>query len=841
MNQDNNRPNLSELLQANEYKSEVEVCPGCENHCTVKLFHFQNGNTFFSGNNCEKVYSNTTEGTRKGINMFAEKYRLLFKKTDISVPADAPVIGIPRGLGMYENFPFWKVLFAKCGFRVEVSSPSSNKQYESGLRSIMADNICFPAKLMHGHIQELIRKKVDRIFYPYVVYERKEDEKSRNSYNCPIVAGYSDVIKSSMDPAHKAGIPFDAPVITFSSKKLTMESCLAYLKTLGVSETVAAQAVAAAIQAQDDYLAELTRHANEILAAAIRENRMVILLAARPYHIDPLIEHKISHAIADMGIDVITENVAAVAGAGVYDELNAITQWSYPNRIFKAAYFVGNSTYPNLHLVQLTSFGCGPDAFILDEVGAILKRYRKNHTILKIDDVNNIGSLRLRVRSLVESVTMAGGGRENKAPLPYVTTRTFTKQERRRTLLAPYFAEGYSEFFPSLFKVAGYRLITLPTGTQEAAETGLKYANNEVCYPATLVIGSIMNALQSGDYDPTDVAVIMTQTGGQCRASNYYALIKNAMVSAGFQDVPVISLALSASVTATQPGFTIPFRRVLNITVNTVLYADCLAKLYHAAVVRERVKGGAARLRQKYTEEALPIIEANDSKGLQKLLKEAVRDFTEATDQSRQVPVIGLVGEIYVKYNGFSNKFVINWLEEHGVEVVPPALIGFLTTGFANNPINRKLHIKEVKFPEWLNNFVYNILWKKIRKFNDICAPFPFYRPLTSIFEDAKLAEKVVNMAGDFGEGWFLPGEICHLAETGIQNVVSLQPFGCIANHIISKGVEKKLKQLYPQLSLLFLDFDSGTSEANVFNRLHFMVENCRKQIENQELTLIKA
>ena len=835
MNQDN-RPTLSNLLQANDYQSEIEVCPGCENHCTVRLFHFQNGNTFFSGNNCEKVYSNTAEGTRKGINMFTEKYRLLFRKSDISVPADAPVIGIPRGLGMYENFPFWKTLFARCGFRVELSSPSNNKQYESGLRSIMADNICFPAKLMHGHINELIQKKVNRIFYPYVVYERKEDEKSRNSYNCPIVAGYSDVIKSSMNPAQQAGIPFDTPVITFSDRKLTHKSCLAYLKSLGVSTDTATAAVEAAIRAQDDYLAELTRRANEILTAAVRENRMVILLAARPYHIDPLIEHKISHAIADMGIDVITENVAAVSGAGVYDELNAVTQWSYPNRIFKAAYFVGNSIYPNLHLVQLTSFGCGPDAFILDEVGTILKRYHKNHTILKIDDVNNIGSLRLRVRSLVESVTTAGGNSSSSTvPVPYVTTRTFTQQERRRTLLAPYFAEGYSEFFPSLFKVAGYRLVTLPTGSQEAAETGLKYANNEVCYPATLVIGSIMNALQSGDYDPMDVAVIMTQTGGQCRASNYYALIKNAMVSAGFQDVPVISLALSSSVTATQPGFTIPFRKVLGITVSTILYADCLAKLYHASVVREKVKGIAAALRQKYTEEALPIIEARDSRGLQRLLRRAVTEFTGAIDTNKQVPVIGLVGEIYVKYNGFSNKFVINWLEEHGVEVVPPALIGFLTTGFANNHINRQLNIKEVNFPKWLNDFVYNILWKKIRTFNDICAPFPFYRPLTSIFEDAKLAEKVVNLAGDFGEGWFLPGEICHLAETGVENVVSLQPFGCIANHIISKGVEKKMKQLYPQLSLLFLDFDSGTSEANVFNRLHFMVENCKKQLESQQ------
>lgn len=781
------------------------------------------------------MYSNTQQEQRRGTNMFAEKYRMLFGKPEEELPADAPTIGIPRGLGIYENYPFWKTLFTECGLRPVLSKPSSNSLYESGLRAIMADNICFPAKLMHGHINDLIAQKVDRIFYPYVVYERKEDEKSGNSYNCPIVAGYSDVIKSSMDPAQKAGIPFDAPVITFNNPKLMQKSCWAYLQTLNVPKEVAFRAIDRAWQAQNDYLSALTRRGNEILEAAIREKRMVILLAGRPYHIDPLIEHKISHAIADMGIDVITENTAAVKGAEVYNELNAMSQWSYPNRIFKAAYFVGKHPYRNLHFVQLTSFGCGPDAFILDEVNAVLKRFHKNHTILKIDDVNNIGSLRLRVRSLVESVSGFGqpvGAVDEQGaniPAPYVTTRLYTQKERRRTLIGPYFAEGYSEFFPSIFKVAGYKLITLPVGNQQAAEMGLRYANNEVCYPATIVVGSIMTALLSGEYDLNDVAIIMTQTGGQCRASNYYSLIKNALVSAGMQDIPVVSLALSASVKASQPGFTIPWRKVLGITVNTVLYADCLAKLYHAAVVREKVPGSVKQLRQQYTERALPLIEARNSKGLRQLLSEAVADFTAAIDTAKQVPVIGLVGEIYVKYNGFSNKYVVNWLEEHGVEVVPPALIGFLTTGFANNHINRRLNIKEVSFPGWLNDFVYNRLYKMIRQFNQICAPFPFYRPLTHVYEDARLAEQVVNMAGDFGEGWFLPGEICHLAENGVSNVISLQPFGCIANHIISKGVEKRLKQVYPQLNLLFLDFDSGTSEANVFNRLHFMVENCKQ------------
>ncbi|MCQ2286048.1 MAG: acyl-CoA dehydratase activase-related protein [Bacteroidales bacterium] len=826
---------IDQLLSANSYESELKICPGCENHCTVKLFHFQNGNTFFSGNNCEKIYSNTSVGQRKGTNMFVEKFQLLFKKTEKELSKEAPTIGLPRGLGMYENYPFWHTLFTECGFRTVLSNASSNKQYESGLRSIMADNICFPAKLMHGHINDLIKKKVDRIFYPYVIFEKKEDEKSRNSYNCPIVAGYSDVIKSSMDPTNNANIPFDAPVITFNNSKLLQKSCYAYLKTLGIDKATSHRAVNAAIEAQNNYLNKLTQRGNEILEQAIKENRMVILLAARPYHIDPLIEHKISHAIADMGIDVITENAASICGADVYNELNAMSQWSYPNRIFKAAYFVGKHGYRNLHFIQLTSFGCGPDAFILDEVNAILKRFKKNHTILKIDDVNNIGSLRLRVRSLVESVK----GTEKEAvstneikPTPYITTRTYTQAERRRTLIAPYFAEGYSEFFPSVFKVAGYNLITLPTGDQTAAEVGLRYANNEVCYPATIVVGSIMNALLSGKYNPADVAIIITQTGGQCRASNYYSLIKNALVSSGLQDIPVISLALSASVAATQPGFTIPWKKVLNIAINTILYADCLTKLYHSSVIREKIPGSALALKQKYTKAACPIIEANNSKGLRKLLSEAVREFTSSIDCEKKVPLIGVVGEIYVKYNGYSNKFVINWLEEHGVEVVPPALIGFLTTGFANNHINRELNIKESKFPAWVNDLVYNILFKKIKQYNKICSSFPFYHPLTPIFQDAQLAQQIVNMAGDFGEGWFLPGEICHLAENGINNIVSLQPFGCIANHIISKGVEKRIKQVYPNLSLLFLDFDSSTSEANVFNRLHFMVENCKNEIE---------
>ncbi len=847
---------LNKLLQSNEYTESLEQCVGCANHCQVKLFRFKNGKVFASGNNCEKMYANSRETIHKGVNMFAEKYRRLFSvlakqttkdeehRTKNSSTANGVsgsafsseavqrsiTIGIPRALGIYENFPFWNTLFTQCGFRVVLSSQSTYKQFEKGVQSIMADNICFPAKLMHGHIMELIEKKVDRLFYPYVVFEQKEDQQSKNSFNCPIVTAYADVLKSSIDPEKNYGIPLDSPVVSFKDEKLLTASCLEYLHGLGVPKKVARAAIQQAIEAQQNYLAGLMTRAEEILQKAQDEGRMVILLAGRPYHTDPLIEHKIAQAIADMGVDVITEHVALRTGQGVYEELHAVTQWAYPNRVFKAAYFVGESVYPNLHMVELTSFGCGPDAFILDEVNAILGRYQKNLTILKIDDVNNIGSLKLRVRSLIESVGSSEvQKRRSSEKLPFQTTRPFLEEDRQKTILAPYFAEGYSEFLPAAFKLAGYNLVNLPTGNQEAAEEGLKYANNDVCYPATIVVGSIMLALQSGKYDLKNTAVIITQTGGQCRATNYYSLLKNALVAAGMEYIPVLSFATGSGVHNTQPGFHIDYKKLGRIILHTAAYADALARLYYAAAPRELHKGAAARLRKQYIEAAFPLIEDNNHGAIKQLMRYAVQDFNRIIDPTKQVPVMGLVGEIYVKYNSFSHKHVTRWLVEQGIEIVPPSIIEFFSTTFVNNHANRELHIKKEKRPLWLTDALYRYIRHVVRQYDEICADFPFYRPSHSIFDIAEKSKQVISTAADFGEGWFLPGEICDLAENGVNNVISLQPFGCIANHIISKGIEKKIKSIYPKLNLLFLDFDSSTSEANVYNRLHFMVENAKR------------
>lgn len=822
---------LDKIIKNNHYESGIEVCPGCENHCTVKTFRFDGGRTFHSGNQCERIYGSDTEIGTNGVNMFVEKNRLLWNRSTKPVMPNGIRIGLPRGLGIYEDFPFWCTLLTACGFEVVLSKSSTNRLYEQGIRSVMADNICFPAKLMHGHILDLIDRHVDRILYPWVVFEHKEDSSSGNSYNCPIVSGYSDVLRSALNPEESYGIPLDAPVINFKDSKLLEQSITEYLATLGVASRKSKEALRKAVDAQERYLAELERRSQQVLQQAIVDGRTVILLAARPYHIDPLIEHKVSQAIADMGIDVITENVASHAGSDVYSNINALSQWAYPNRIFKAAWFTGRHPYANLHMVELTSFGCGPDAFILDEVRSILDRHHRNLTVLKIDDVNNIGSLKLRIRSLVESAAGVGYKTDNsdssihhsEQSTSSFTTAPFMPEDRRRTIIAPYFAEGYSEYLPTLFGMIGYRLECLPMADIDDAEQGLREANNDICYPATIVVGSIIRALKSGRYDLKNTAVAITQTGGQCRASNYYSLIKNAMVRNGFADVPVISVAMGG-LQNDQPGFSIPWLKVWRIALYTMLYADTLQKLYYPAAAREVKTGEARRLFDHYTAAAQPIVAAQDYRRLLHLLAEAVEAFTRAIDCSKNIQRVGLVGEIYVKYNSFSNKHVADWLMEHGVEVVPPALTPFFLKYFATVHADKRLNIRRPAVPTGLLGGAESIIQNMVRKFDRVGAAFPFYRPFEDVHDIYRLSTQVVNPAANFGEGWYLPGEICHLAESGIDKVVSVQPFGCIANHIISKGIEKRLKERYPNLSLLFLDFDSGTSEANVHNRLHFML-----------------
>ncbi len=819
---------LNDLTNFKGYTSEPFHCVGCENNCRVLKNKFSNGKIYYSGNKCEKVYTNKGEESRLAFNLSLFRNELAFKKS-LKRPAEKPytTIGIPRALNMFENFPFWYTLFTLNNIEVKSSSRSTFKIYEKGLHTVMADNICFPAKLTHGHIFDLAEKGVERIFFPYVIYEEKEPH-SNNSYNCPVVSGYSDVIRSAINPEKNFGTPFDSPVINFNDTALLKKACQKYLKEIlkeNFNVSGFENAFKQALTAKKAFADTVRERAIHTLNHAKDEKRFVILLAGRPYHNDPLIQHKISEIITSFGVDVITEDLLREDENDLVDS-HVIPQWSYMNRIMKAAQWVAN-TGQDVHFVQITSFGCGPDAFIVDEISDILKRKGKNLTLLKVDDVNNAGSLKLRIRSLIESLKFKNESESMSET--FETTPEFLLKDKNKTILVPYFSDFHSPFIPPTFKLMGYNMENMPPSDALSAELGLKYANNEVCYPATLVIGDCIRALQSGKYDLNNIAFAITQTGGQCRATNYIALIKKALLTAGYGNIPVVSVSIMNTINE-QSGFNLNVKNGARSVIYAVLYGDALSKMYYATAVREKEKGIAKKLRDEYLQKGIAFTEKKDANGLCRLLKEAAEAFNEAALE-KDVPRIGIVGEIFLKYNSFGHQYVVDWLVEQGIEPVIPALSEFFTQYFPNAKFNEK-HFLEHKRP--LKSKLFAFLGEKWmhnieKKIDKAASAFRYYEPNGNIHSEAKKAERIINLAAQFGEGWLIPAELASFAERNIFAAISIQPFGCIANHIVSKGIEKKVKDTYPDMNILFLDFDGGVSEVNVRNRLHFITRQVKR------------
>jgi predicted CoA-substrate-specific enzyme activase len=814
-----------ENLEAiNDYISKNTQCKGCENNCRISKFTFSNHNDFFSGNKCEKYFFNTGSQVHKGYNLFSFKNNLLVDRPTRTNAIPLLTIGIPRVLNMFENFPFWNTLFNECGINVELSDPSTMAIFEKGLGTVMSDSICFPAKMVHGHIYNLIDKKVDRIFYPLVLFEHNEFEESDNSFNCPLVSSYSDVIKSSINPMGNHQIPLDTPTFNFKNEKLLLKACEAYLKKFNVKEKTIRNALVKALEAQRFFKKQIRDKGAEVIRQSRKNNRLLVVLAGRPYHVDPLINQKTPEALADLGADVITEDAVPLDNKIKLNDLQIISQWSYTNRIYMAAKWVASQDH-HVQFIELNSFGCGPDAIVIDENTEILKSKGKALTQIRVDEITSTGSVRLRLRSMIESVKMMDL-HKNERKHERQNTPEFKPEDAGRVIIGPYFAYIYSELLPALFKLAGYQMINLPEPDKESLKYGLKYANNEICYPATIVVGDVLKALSTQEYNHNQIAVAITQTGGQCRASTYLSLIKKGMLSAGFKDIPVISLGTAGKTINPQSGFQVNWKKLLPVTFVSILFADSLAKMYHTAKAREISKGSARLLTDKYINEIIPVICRNDLKGILKKLEDAVSDFNKLSHKAEDIPAIGIVGEIYIKYSSFGHQFIVDWLNDQGIEVVIPPILDFFIQEFVNFDVNRKSNLAKSSWSDIIIYFLEQKANRYIKKVEKINKNYRYYRPLHKIRHIAKKAEQIVDLSAQFGEGWLIPAEIATFAEDGINHVISVQPFGCIANHVVAKGVEKRIKDLFPGMNILFLDFDADTSEVNVLNRLHFMVEN---------------
>ncbi|MBN2787624.1 MAG: 2-hydroxyacyl-CoA dehydratase [Paludibacteraceae bacterium] len=807
---------LENLDSIANYETTFTFCKACTNNCQVSVFHFPNGKKCYSGNKCEKVFTNNPEKQERGENIYEFKRNTIFNCAP-PIKDGGLRIGIPRILTIYENFPFWENLFRHSGFEVVLSNESTTKLYEKGSGTIMSDNICFPAKLSHGHIIDLAEQGVDRIFYPFILFEKEEFNQAHNCYNCPIVTAYSEVLQNI-----KTGIPLDSPAFSFKDEKLLKKACVNYLTSLSVKKRVAEKAFEIAQQAQLNHKEAIKNKNLEILAHAKQQQIPIILLVGHPYHTDPLIHQKMSDILSDLGVCVINEEVSAEKECESFrTEYFTISQWAYPNRILHAANWAVNQDIP-IHFVQMNSFGCGPDAIIVDEVKDILKRNNKSYTLIRIDEIASTGSIKLRLRSLVESIKLKDFTEQEKKP--FVTTRPFETNDKKKTILAPWFGDFYSPYVPVIFEQLGYHLVNLPKSSKHSLDTALKVMNNEICYPALLVVGDIISAIQSGNYDLENTVVAITQTGGQCRATNYIAMIKRSLVNAGYENIPVIAITTGGGTINNQPGFEFDFKKVLFTVFHCMFFSDALSRLYYATISRELVAGQTAALRDKYLEKSIALLREKKHKQLKELLKEAVAEFNAIPCTDKEVQVIGIIGEIYVKYNSFGNYGIVDWLLEQGVEVSIPPITNFFMQTFINAETKREQHIEAKGRWNGLSKLMEITINKYIDRYEKVLTKFVRYRPAENVREEAELASKTVNLLNQYGEGWLIPGEIAGYAKQGIKDIVCIQPFGCIANHVVGKGIEKKIKKEFPDINLLFLDFDYGTSEVNVHNRLHFML-----------------
>lgn len=832
---DRNLGSISSLLQQDELKGlQIEKsparCHGCENNCQLTINKLSDNRRFIYGNRCEKPLGGS-KGNNELPNLFDYKYKRVFEYSSLEIDEAARgIIGIPRVLNIYEHYPFWHTLFTSLGFSVQLSPRSSKQVYEKGIATIPSESVCYPGKITHGHIMALIEQGVKVIFYPSIPYEMKEDPSGDNHYNCPIVTSYPEVIKNNMDELSEYDVDFIHPFLNIDSRKSVVKQLLEALKRFDISEEEIQRAVEKAYQALSKFKEDIAKKGEETLAYIKEKGVKGIVVCGRPYHLDPEINHGLTRLITGEGLVVFTEDSVAHLGK-IERPLRVLDQWSYHNRLYRAASFV--KMEPNLELVQLTSFGCGLDAVTSDQVQEILEEAGKIYTLIKIDEGTNLGAIKIRIRSLKAAMKE----REKliyKVPIaPKKARVVFTKEMRKKhTILVPQMAPMQFKFLEAAFNSSGYQIKVLEEVTQLDVEEGLKYVNNDACYPAIIVIGQMLRALKSGAVDVENTSLIISQTGGGCRASNYGAFLRKALKDSGLEQIPVI--CLSAQGIEHNPGFRItPI--LIKKAIMGILYGDLLMRVLYRVRPYEKVKGSANALYEKWCE----IGKENVKVGSYRVFKQNVRQLVKEFDTLELIdsikPRVGLVGEILVKFHPYANNEAVETIESEGGEAVVPDLLDFFSYCAYNSKFKYHQLDKPLRGMIGSDLIIY-YLEKKRAFICDVLRESKRFSTPHSIKALGELASRVMSLGHQMGEGWFLTGEILSLLEDGVNNVVCMQPFGCLPNHVTGKGMAKVLRKHYPLSNLVMVDYDPGASHVNQLNRIKLMMATAFKNLEMESI-----
>ncbi|MEG0844517.1 MAG: acyl-CoA dehydratase activase-related protein [Romboutsia sp.] len=833
-----NTGDISNLVIKDELKnikidSNVERCKCCSNKCLLTINTFSDDEVFVSGNRCEnglKVYDKKeSKKKNKPINLYRYKYNRVFNYKPIKKEeAYRGEIGVPRVLNMYEDFPFWFTFLTNIGFRVVLSERSSKDIYEKGITSIASETVCYPGKLVHGHIQTLIDKNLKTIFYPCVTNERKEDNYADNSYNCPVVISYSEVIKNNVDEIRQGKINYISPFVSLNNKSKLKNILYNSLKEYygDISKNEVSKSVDVAYEEQEKFKSDVKTAGENALREIDENNISAIVLSGRPYHLDPEINHGIPEVINSLDMAVLTED--SVCHMAELDRpLRVVDQWVYHSRLYKAANFVRERE--NFELVQLNSFGCGLDAVTTDQVQEILNEKSKIYTVIKIDEGNNLGAAKIRLRSL--KAAMRERSLNNNFTIKEERKIDYKKSYKlsdNHTILAPQMSPIHFKLIEKAINLSGYNLEVLKSTDRNIVEEGLKYVNNDACYPAIIVIGQIISALKSGKYDLSNTSVVITQTGGGCRATNYIGFLRKALYDSGFGYIPVISLSVNGiEKNGIMEKVSI---KLISRLLMGIIYGDLLMKVLYRVRPYEKIKDSTNDLYDKWMDICINSLENPKIRTFKYNIKNIIHDFDNLDIVNIKKPKVGLVGEILVKFHPIANNNLVDIIEDEGAEAVVPDLMNFFLSccmntiykykyleGKITNKILGEISLLIIKF--------YQRTYKK-----ELQRSKRFIKP-RNIKILAKNTSSIVSLGNQTGEGWLLTGEMIELIEDGIENIICMQPFGCLPNHIIGKGSIKELKRIYKNSNIIPIDYDPSASEVNQLNRIKLMLSNAFKNI----------
>ena len=813
-----------------QFETSMAKCKGCTNNCRLTINKFTGGRQYISGNRCERGLGKTKN--ESGIpNLYDYKLKRLFSYEPLSADkAHRGTVGIPRVLNMYENYPFWFTFFTKLGYRVVLSPSSNRKIYELGIESIPSESECYPAKLAHGHVAWLINQKVDFIFYPALFYERDEFHEANNHYNCPIVTSYSENIKNNVEEIGRGEVAFRNPFMSFRDLKTVTSALTKEFRELPVTEVM--DAAEAAWTEQAKARQDMRDKGEEVLRYMTEKHIRGIVLAGRPYHIDPEINHGIPELINSYDIAVLTEDSISHL-AEPERPLIVSDQWMYHSRLYAAASYV--KTRDDLDLIQLNSFGCGLDAVTTDQVNDILSGSDKIYTCLKIDEVNNLGAARIRIRSLLSAIKV----REQKNKQRIIRSSAinkvaFTEEMRKEyTIICPQMSPIHFEIMQAGFEACGYHFEVLDNDNRHAVDVGLKYVNNDACYPSLMVVGQIMDALLSGKYDLNKVALIMTQTGGGCRATNYVGFIRRALEKAGMSQIPVISLNLAGI--ESNPGFHLNAELLMRAAYSA-LFGDIFMRCVYRMRPYEIEPGSVDALHTKWAKECRKFVSGKHMNyfTFQKMCRRIIRDFDAIPiHEDMRKPRVGIVGEILVKYAPAANNHLVELLESEGAEAVVPDLLDFMLYCFYNQ-IYKADYLGTSHKASFLSGMG---IWALEKMRGTAVKEFEqsrHFTPPVSIYKIVEYAKPIVNIGNQTGEGWFLTGEMVELIHSGVNNIVCTQPFACLPNHVVGKGVIKELRKRFPLSNIVAIDYDPGASEVNQLNRIKLMLSTAQKNLKKE-------